>query len=483
MAQHEAVLPAVILVPRHATSWVKFFDIANAFVSDGRFRPIMVLATVEMAQRAPECSRAGIPYVDLSTALQSAVRSNRPWLQALSSWLDRLAERAERLGNSLPVSLIRMQAMRQKLRVECSIFRKFFAEIHPVAVFVPGDRELSPVPPVLKAAGDAGIARLNAGFGSPGQAGLVHQRQPYARFGARLRSLPMLLSVIAARRWPRQLLHWQGAAYLFSPGWLLFALNAEGMMSANPWVQGGGFSDCLLQNSRLRVAELLRLGVPEGKIRLTGDPSLDRLYQSWVRRADVRRKLVSNHGLTTDDPIVVLSVPNDPEHGLGTFEEHLERMDRYFARLSAAGIRCLLSLHPKSNPSMYAELSQRWGHRIMASPLADFLPAADLFICSASTTILWAQLVGVPVLNLNYRNLAEDPDHTNLPGILEARDEDEMSVALAAWRAGKFDIGNLAEHAKQLRSDSMFDGAAGRRICDLVSELARKPQPPRARAI
>jgi hypothetical protein len=474
MARRDAGLPIVVLVPRHATSWVKFFDLANAIRADGRFQPLLALPTAEMAQRASECQRAGLAYADMSEALQAAVQSGGRWLQAVGAFLDRLAGRFERVGNCLPLSLLRMHAMRRRLRAEYQVFRDFFGRTQPVAVCVPGDRELSPVPPVLKAAGDAGIARLNAGFGVPWVTGVVHQREPYVRFRVDWPAIPLLLNVFAARKWPQQVLHLPESKLLFSPGWLLLALNAEGMMAPNPWVQGGGLSDYLLQNSRPRIEGFLQLGVPAQKIFLTGDPTLDLLHRSWKQRSAIRSELASSYGFATGEAMVVMSVPNDPEHGLGTFAEHRERMEGYFRCLSQSGIKCLLSLHPKSKPETYRDLAEKWGHRIVARPLAEYLPAVDLFICSASSVMLWAQLVNIPILNLDYRAL-RDPDYLGMPGIIEIKNEGDLLDRLSTWRNEGFHSKAFEEHSEKLRRDSLFDGVAGERLCNFVADLANIP--------
>lgn len=245
-------------------------------------------------------------------------------------------------------------------------------------------------------------------------------------------------------------------------------------MSPNPWVQGGGWSDYLLQNSKARVDEFLKLGVSSAKIHLTGDPALDLLHQAWERRTEIRLELAAVLGSTAESPIVVMSIPNDPEHGLGTFAEHRERMNSYFRCISNAGIKCLLSLHPKSKPAIYEDLARKWGHVILARPLAEYLPAADLFICSASTTILWAQLVNVPTLNLNYLGLDDDPDYSDMPGITEISNEDGLRAALLTWWQGRLRSPAFMEHAEKLRRNSLFDGAAGQRLCDLVEALTDK---------
>ena len=65
---------------------------------------------------------------------------------------------------------------------------------------------------------------------------------------------------------------------LFSPAWLTFAHANLGMLSDNPWVQGGGLSDYVLQHDARRRQGFIDLGVPARKLVDVGDPSLDLLY-------------------------------------------------------------------------------------------------------------------------------------------------------------------------------------------------------------
>ena len=148
------------------------------------------------------------------------------------------------------------------LRSEYDVFRQALEKLRPAAVMVPGDRETSPVPAFLKAASDLGIPIVNAGFGSPFPEGVALSRVGFPRFSLEWRHFPPLLNFVAGLLFPRQVYNAPQGRMLFSPAWLTFAHASLGMLSDNPWVQGGGLSDHVLQHDARRRQGFLDLGVP-----------------------------------------------------------------------------------------------------------------------------------------------------------------------------------------------------------------------------
>lgn len=62
---------SVVLFPRHATSWVKLFDLACTLRDGGKIRPVMILPTPEMSAYTTTCAKADIEVVDLSLAREA----------------------------------------------------------------------------------------------------------------------------------------------------------------------------------------------------------------------------------------------------------------------------------------------------------------------------------------------------------------------------------------------------------------------------
>ena len=461
--------PAVFFLPRHPTSWVRMLDQARVLRDSGSFTPVMVLATAAMAKMAETCRAEGLTFVDATGEIErrrlEAAPRQHGWGERLETW----AQRRDRLGCLLPLSLLRLVHLRRRLRAEYAEFRALCERWQPVAILVPGDRELSPVPPMLRAALDLEIPSVIAFSGVPDPAGAAGLRRHDKRFRLDLRSLPPLLNFYAARRYPRQVCDSRFGRMLFSPGWLVLALASLDMLSANPWIQGGGNSRYILQNSKRRMRHFIERGVPESKHVFVGDLTLEPLHAAKHERESVRKRLTSSAA----SKLVVMSVPNDAEHNACDWPTHLARMAAFMRPLAESGAQVVLSLHPKSKAEDYRALAERFGFRFADRPLVEILPAADLFVCSGSSTVLWANLVEVPAINLDYLDVGNFENRA-VPGVTSVRTAAAFAAALEQALHGMTAEARqaLADYAAEMREDSLFDGRAGARFCAFLETLA-----------
>ncbi len=456
-------LPTVALFPRHATSWVKLFDLACMLREGQKIRPVMILPTPDMSGYAVLCSDEKIETIDLSTAREAEIAKSGGLLRAILARLDNLFARHDRIANCLPVSLLRFVDMRRRLRSEYDVFRGALATLAPAAVMAPGDREASPVAAFLKAAADLGIPIVNASFGSPYAEGVALSRVGFPRFSLEWRHVPPVLNYVAALLFPRQVYNAPQGRMLFSPAWLTFAHSSLGMLSDNPWVQGGGLSDYVLQHDARRRQGFIDLGVPARKLVDVGDPSLDLLYAVYRERDKVRAELLKAHALPQRPKLVIFSVPNDAEHGVCDMTSHLERMRGYFEALGKSGANVLASLHPKSRREDYQPLAAASGVTLMNERLANALPAADLFVCSTSSTVFWARLCGIPTVHLNYWKVL-DADFEGVAGVENVETPAEFARALTRHIALNTIDPAFQREAARLREDNQFDGKSAERI-------------------
>jgi len=466
----------ILLLPRHPTSWNRLIQQAEIMARDPGLHPTMVLANAPLAASAAICRDKGIDYVDVSGAIEHRLEAENGRLGRILDNAERMCGRRERLAHSLPVSLLRMVQMRRRLRVEYAVLSDLCRRYAPAAIFVPGDRELSPVPAMLRVGLDLAIPTVVGWSGVPYGEGLEIARAYSWRFQAALKRLPPLLNLYAAHRHPRQVRESRYGRLLFSPGWLTLALAAEGMLSGNPWMQGGGNSSYLFHHSRRRMRHFLDMGVSEAKSVLVGDPAVDPLYSAYRDRDRIRAKLMAEHGMDADRKLIVVSVPNDFEHDVCDWPTHVSRMDKFLGCLAGQGVEVLLSLHPKSKQEDYQAIADRHGFHFAKEPLAQVLPAGDLFVCSGSSTILWASLCGIPAINLDYLDL--DLADFKQPGIVTVGTADDFTAALRQFAIQGIgpEYGDFESYAAAVRLDSLFDGKAGERMCAFLLDLPQRQQ-------
>lgn len=450
----------IVFAPRHMTSWREMLPIAERMRKDARLRPVFLIAVGALKALIPECSERGIEAVDV---VDHIAPRDTGLLESLVHRLGPYFSKHKRLGSSLPIGLLRAWAYRRQLRHEHATITAALREIGAGAVMLPGDRELSPVPPLIKAAKSLGLPSIIVMATLPFIDAVTLPRQHDPSHQARLSRRAPLLNMWAAHRWPRQV--WRGSL-LFSPGWLTYALAAEDMLPAYPWVIGASGCSHTVQGDELRMDEFVRLGLPKEKCLLIGEPNTDPLYEAYAAREEWRQTILQRYGLGSSRPLAIFAVPNEAEHGFSTWPEHLSRLDTYLAILTE---RCdvLMALHPKSKAEDYSELARRNGARISDFRLHDVIAAGDLFVSGVSTTATWAQLCGVPAITLNYLNLALTsgvaPKHVEVVKTPE-QFKAKLSTTPIPLPSGHY---YLAEgHAARMRS--RFDGKALERLIDLL---------------
>ncbi len=464
----------VLFVPRHATSFAKMLPQCRLLSGRPGLRPVMLLADPRTYGYAQKCLSEGVEALSLEGRVgdDPVDAVERRW-QAVAGRLSAPLRRlllSERIAHSLPVAWWRRRSVVAAYAAQRAVWESVLRELAPAVVMMPGDRELGFVPPLLAAARAAGVPTVISTSNIPTVDSLAASRADRLRFTLEPRRCPLLWNMVAARRHPGQVAETPRGRLLFSPGWLVSALNALGMLSQRPWTQGGGNSDHVLLDGPRKKRLFLELGAPAEKLRVVGDLAHDELHRAHELRETTRRELCLSAGFDSDRPLVVLAVPIFAEHGLLSWPFHLKSLRRFAGVLAARSANVLLSLHPKSDPSRYAFLHDDFGFRFSERPLARLLPAGDLLVCGNSSTIDWAILCRLPVINLDYAEL-DDAAFADCPAVLKAHTPEEFAAALDRFDSARDELRRLQEQAA--RDLAEFDGRAGERFASFVESLVR----------
>ena len=261
---------------------------------------------------------------------------------------------------------------------------------------------------------------------------------------------------------------------LFSPGWRTLGLFIAGMLPQKPWVMGANGCDYMVQQGHEKMAQFVRAGVPEHKCVLVGDPSLDQLFDSYMKRHETKKQLVGKYKLSLEKTIVVFAVPNEAEHGYVTYNQHLKTLDDYLQRIPNENIELLMVLHPKSSTSTYTALAKKFGAQIVDERLHTVIPIAQIFLAGVSTTNLWARLIGIPIITLNFLEIdaefCEGPD-----GVFVVTSPNEIETIFPV--ANKYAVNGIPDeyrdHANELRRSIFFDGKSNERLLSFISTRVR----------
>jgi hypothetical protein len=385
-------------------SWMK-----NA----GEVAPVMLLDSRHGGE-AEECLRRGLRFEVLEDLLSPghsgghAVGRRGP-LRSLASragkvpLVRKMVDTATDIASERRVvDRSRTRRYSQRLKARLSLATGVLERLSPETVALSGDRNLGWEPVLIRSCRDLGIptAILPIAFASEPQSLFVSRRRRCYRA-----DLHPSITADLGRQWALD--KKTGTRILFYQPSITQALAENGMLSANPWVMGGGFSDRVMVDGEKTRVRHIQLGCQADKIVVTGHPSHDDLHACFLDRDRIRTALQDRYGVEKSTPLLIVALPQHGEHGLCSWSEHW-RITREICR-AAREIHpnTLVSLHPRMDAAQYGFVREEFGLHILDERLADVLPAADIFVSGFSATVRWAALCAIPaividLLGLNY---------------------------------------------------------------------------------
>jgi hypothetical protein len=123
---------------------------------------------------------------------------------------------------------------------------------------------------------------------------------------------------------------------------------------------------------------------------------------------------------------------------------------------------CLCHFIPRQERSHYERLAATCGLTISAAPLRDVLAAADLFV-AYSSTISWAQLLGIPSVALEYYNLGYTL-FTDEPGVLAVSTRESLADACVDALQNGSTRRELLAQLEAAATNTPFDGQVRQRF-------------------
>ena len=138
-------------------------------------------------------------------------------------------------------------------------------------------------------------------------------------------------------------------------------------------------------------------------IRVCGSPSLDRLHAAHQRfRSSSEFRL--NYFQSATKPTLLCALP--PNQYPGVFcpeaDGYKDLVELWLSLLDGASeaFNILVSLHPTSDQDT-ANIVRSSGAYVQKGGVTDLLPHTDLYLASVSSTIRWALIYCVPVINFD----------------------------------------------------------------------------------
>ncbi len=468
-----------LLLPIHHNSLQVLTIVAEAMAADGRLHPMMVLTSPKLEQNG----RALLPPGQDALRLAESAPRARP--AGLGTWgrlgltLAPVLSRF-RLGGRFLLPGLEVVELMQGLVRDYARSLALLQRERPRVVVLADDRKFGLNMAFLKAAREMGcltilvpVALAHCRDAVP----INRQEEPIFQL---LAPGQRLAKAWIARRLPGQVYHAPEGPYLFFTPAQTLAMAALGMLPRNPWCMGGGDTDLVAVTGESDRRRYIRAGVSPQKLVVTDDPNLDPLHRSWLEADGLRRTLTEKYALDPSAPFLVCAVPQLAEHHVLPWEQHWRELRWLVATLAGAGYNLLLSLHPKSDPAQYQWAREEFGVPILAEPLREVLPAAEVFVSGFSSTVRWACLLHIPTVVLDLYGL----DHhyfDRQQGIQVVRRREDLAPLLVRLREDKGFYGQMKEaQAQEARDLAPFEGRACQNIIEAILKgLEAKDAAPR----
>ena len=247
------------------------------------------------------------------------------------------------------------------------------------------------------------------------------------------------------------------------------ALYKFGVMSPNPWVMGSGISDILCLDNENSKKIYISKGVQKNKLRVVGDVSYHDLYNQYLNKTKIKKKIIQKYKLCKNKKIIIISIAPYFEHNFVTWDKHWEDLNFLLKTTCELKQNILISLHPKNDKAIYKYLESKYNLRIIEEPIASVIASSDMLIAPYSSIIPFAILCGIKTvlidtINLNFKHL----DHLTSIKIVKKKNYLKNTLVETLSYKVNFDL-----DWKILDREQLFDGKTIDRYISLFLELSQ----------
>jgi hypothetical protein len=474
----------VFLLHASAASLQELLIVAEAMHHDHRYRPVLILVDASFEEYVARNAPPGLDILrwysfprSSATEAEEAVPATpkMPNLHVARKIVALLRTIGRKAAYYAPSPLSDLAALvsgartMHFLRQELVRVRRVFEQYRPVALLLSSDRRGGTEATFIRVAREYQCFKLVVPFAysQAESVAMLRKNWPLCQGGS---NPQILLKYLVQILYPGQVYASPSGIFLFYPPVTTLSLAAMQMLSPNPWQMGGGFSDLVGVLSDAERNHYQQMGVPKEKIVVTGQPSLDSLYQVATNGQGLVSKLSETYCLDFGRKRILCAVPQLAEHGFLSWEQHWQEITFLVSSITQTGAHILLSLHPKSDPERYLFLEKQYGVHILREPLRMVLPTAHLFVATFSSTVRWAVLLGIPSVVVDFYGMNYSM-YDHLPGVLKVTNKAVLVRVLRSVLENPSYYDYLKrEQQKAAPTIARFDGQATQRILDLIGE-------------
>ena len=256
----------------------------------------------------------------------------------------------------------------------------------------------------------------------------------------------------------------------YYPNYIANSLNRLGVLTDNPWFMGGGSSNIVCLPNLHMKNHYIKNAISENKIKVVGDIAYDTLYHSTLKKQTIRLTVVLNYYLDVNKKNIIIALPQLGEHGILSWKEHWKEIAFLMDNVNSLNQNILISLHPKMDKNSYIFLEKKYNCRILNENLLDILVAADMFVATFSSTVLWSTLCGIKTAVVDFYGLNYSM-YDFLTSVEKIDNKKNLKKILLRVLSSQVDFTCDWE---MLSKEKVFDGNTAQRYVDLIAEVVKK---------
>ncbi|EFL50800.1 hypothetical protein DesfrDRAFT_2376 [Solidesulfovibrio fructosivorans JJ]] len=246
-----------------------------------------------------------------------------------------------------------------------------------------------------------------------------------------------------------------------------------------PWVLNSGFADAVLMEGEAMRDYYVHAGLEPSALQLVGSPTHDILHDRIKRRPQLLQELLHKYALPEEKPLLVTALPPDthymlPPNACVAHETYAELISAWFQVMKRlTGWNVLVCVHPSVSPDVYKQYENE-SLKIFKGNTFEVVPLCSLYVASISSTIRWAIMSGIPVLNYDVYGLDYD-DYIGLDGVITVQSRNAFEDSLARLTNDSAYRCNIAEaQRKEAPRWATLDGLAHKRVLQLFDALCKE---------
>ena len=215
--------------------------------------------------------------------------------------------------------------------------------------------------------------------------------------------------------------------------------------------------------------QLIKCGVSNDKIEITGQPRFDNLYQ--LKKHHDKRKTIEKLGLVENKKIVVLAT-----QPVNECETRALLCCVYSTIKEFPDIQLIVKPHPAESIDLHedvAKITSIKNYIISCDDIHELLNICDTLITIHSTVALEAMLFGKPVITINLTGKKDRIAYAQEGAAIGIYSEDMLALALKNALYDDEVRNNLARNQEKFSYEYTykFDGKASERIVELAERL------------